>query len=284
MHDRASLRRALLRALSLMTVGCSDPAPGLRPDVLAGAADVQWFLDATPADAGLDVTFSGGDGRSPDASDDEVRDADSGAAFAPRPVVFVHGINGSTADFTTMISRLEASGWPSGYLRTVPIEDPSWGCNVDNAATIRATVAELRVETGAALVDVVAHSMGALSSRHYVKFLGGVDEVNTYVSLGGLHHGNRAACLNPLPVCVWQELCPTHPFIQALDADPATPGDLYWVSIFSRDDGTVPVEVSRLDGAENIEVTGVPHAGTGGLLEDGGVYTEVLRVLSYPRR
>ncbi|MBI4818032.1 MAG: hypothetical protein HY791_17350 [Deltaproteobacteria bacterium] len=262
----------------------SDPADAGARDS-ASDAKADWNDSSQPdaasyLDAFLDPDAAHFDGSVLDGSD---LDAEPGDTAVHRPVVFVHGINGSAAEFDVMIDRLVADGWPSDGLFAIQFEDPRWGCNVDNAQTIADEVARVRLATGSDRVDLVAHSMGALSSRHYVKFLGGSNEVNTYVSLGGLHHGNRSACLNPLDVCVWQELCPTHEFISALDADPATPGDLFWVSIFSTDDGTVPVEVSRLDGAENIQVSGVAHAGPGGLTEDLGVYAEVVRVLSYPR-
>ncbi|MEQ8272018.1 MAG: hypothetical protein RKU31_00050 [Deltaproteobacteria bacterium] len=200
----------------------------------------------------------------------------------PDPVLFVHGINGSSAEFDVMRMRLVDDGWPANRLFALDFEDPRWGCNVDNAQTIADEVARILQTTGASRIDLVAHSMGTLSSRHFLKVLGGTAQVNTYVTLGGLHHGNRLACLNPLDVCVWQELCPTNELLTNLNADPATPGDLAWVSIFSTDDGTVPVASSTLDGAENIEVSGVPHAGPGGLTEAEVVYDEVVRVLEYP--
>jgi hypothetical protein len=88
--------------------------------------------------------------------------------------------------------------------------------------------------------------------------------------------------LNPLPVCVWQEICTTNEFVMQLDEDPATPGDLFYVSIYSTDDDTIPTSSSMLDGAENIEVSGVEHAGPDGLLEHEAPYPHVLRVLGYP--
>jgi pimeloyl-ACP methyl ester carboxylesterase len=197
-------------------------------------------------------------------------------------VVFVHGINGSSAEFAVMIDRLVQDGWSRAQLHPVDFADPRWGCNADNAAAIRDAVEAALASSGATRVDLVAHSMGTLSARHYLKNLGGVDRVSTFVTLGGLHHGDRRACLNPLPVCVWQELCPTNPFLTQLNADPAAPGDLHYVSICSRTDGTVDLDVCRFDPAENIEVDGVDHAGANGLLEHPAPYPEVRRVLEYP--
>jgi triacylglycerol lipase len=181
-----------------------------------------------------------------------------------------------------MIDRLVADGWPRERLFPIQFPDPRWGCNIDNAEIIRMTVDDVLQTTGASKIDLVAHSMGTLSSRYYLKNLGGTDHVRTYVTLGGLHHGNTSACLNPLPVCVWQELCPTKPFLEDLNADPAAPGDLHWVSICSTTDDTATIETCHFDPAENIEVTGVDHAGANGLLEHLMVYPHVTRVLEYP--
>ncbi len=224
-------------------------------------ADAQTFEDASlPSDAGEVL---------PDAKN---------------PVVFVHGINGSSADFQVMLDRLVADGWPREQLYAITFEDPRWGCNADNAEVVRMTVDRALMETGAAKVDLVAHSMGTLSSRHYLKNLGGFDKVDTYVTLGGLYFGNELSCLNPLPVCVWQELCPTKEFLMALNAEPPFSGDGYFVSICSRTDDTATLETCHFDVSENIEVDGVDHAGANGLLEHADVYPHVIRVLQYPPR
>ncbi|MEQ9495314.1 MAG: hypothetical protein RIT81_00615 [Deltaproteobacteria bacterium] len=246
------------------------------------ARDAGMMRDAgTTHDAGMD--HDAGVKRDAAVTRDAGVMRDAGPMTAlPDPVLFVHGINGSSAEFDVMRMRLVDDGWPANRLFALDFEDPRWGCNVDNAQAIADEVAQILQTTGATRIDLVAHSMGTLSSRHFIKELGGTAHVNTYVTLGGLHHGNRLACLNPLDVCVWQELCPNNELLTNLNADPATPGDLAWVSIFSTDDGTVPVSSSTLDGAENVEVSGVPHAGPGGLTEAEVVYEEVRRVLDYP--
>ena len=57
---------------------------------------------------------------------------------------------------------------------------------MDNAETIGQLVESVQAQTCQPRVDIVAHSMGTISSRYYIKNLGGLDEVNTYVTLGGL--------------------------------------------------------------------------------------------------
>jgi len=201
-----------------------------------------------------------------------------------RPVLLVHGVNGSSENFETMTDRLIEDGWPESYVFAFDAEDPSWGCNVDNAADIRELVDDMLETTCHSRIDIVAHSMGTMSSRHFINNLGGLDLVNTTVTLGGMNHGLSSPCFAPefLNICVWIELCESGDFIEELNAGDETPGDIHWVSIFGTEDSDVPNSSSRLDGAENIEIEGAEHDGPNGLLEREDVYNEVLRVLQYP--
>jgi triacylglycerol lipase len=201
------------------------------------------------------------------------------------PVIFVHGIDGSAADWDTVRARLVQDGWPEDLLFAQTFEDPSWGCNLDNAQTIAGWVDAVLAQTGADRVDLVAHSMGTLSSRYFVKNLGGTELVNTYATLGGMHHGLQSSCSPDFPFkpCVWDEICTTGELVTQLNEEPATPGELHWVSIYGTADTTVPNWSSELDGAELVAIPGVEHAGPQGLQEDEATYAELARVLSYPR-
>jgi triacylglycerol lipase len=208
---------------------------------------------------------------------------DAGSPPAARvPILFVHGIKGSASEYAVMLDRLVADGWPREHLAAKTFVDPEWGCNGTNANSIAAWVDELRAKTGAATIDLVAHSMGTLSSRHFLKALGGTDRVRRYVTLGGMHHGLSSPCLSPLDVCVWKELCATGPFVGALNEAPATPGPTRWWSIYSDADGTVPTTSSELAGATNVMIPGVKHAGAGGLLEAASVYAALKDALLAP--
>lgn len=202
----------------------------------------------------------------------------------PRPpVLFVHGINGSSADFAALRQRMIADGWDESRMFVIDFADPSWGCNVDNAAQIEARVASILAQTGAPSLQIVAHSMGSLSSRHYLKTLGGTSKVTAYVTLGGMHHGLSSSCSPDFPgkPCVWSELCESGAFIAALNAAPATPGDVWWASIYGTADTTVPNASSTIEGAENVSVEGVDHMG---LLDDSVTFAHVRRILGYPPR
>ncbi len=202
----------------------------------------------------------------------------------PDPILFIHGVNGEASNYDVMIERFLADGWPADYLIARTFDDPSWGCNVDNADTIKVWVAEILQATGRPRIDLVAHSMGTLSSRTFVKNLGGSHSVNTYATLGGMHHGLASSCSPPFPFkpCIWTEICESDVFVGQLNEPPSTPGDLHWVSLYSKSDETIPVSSAMLPGAENIVFDGVDHSGANGLLEVEAVYQELKRVVEYP--
>lgn len=193
-------------------------------------------------------------------------------------IVFVHGINSSAAGWDVMKARFLADGWPADRLVALTFDDPSWGCNVDNAARLGEWVTALEGR-GARHVAVVAHSMGGLASRSYLKDLGGTAHVSVMVSLGSMHHGLVTSCLALLPLCTWVELCSSGPFIEHLNSPSAVPGPTRWVSIFSDSDHTVPAESSKLGGATNIELHGLTHDGPNGLQDSALVYQHVRKAL-----
>jgi triacylglycerol lipase len=260
--------------------GHTDASPGDASTDDAGTADTGEVEDAapdagTPDDAGTDAGTDAG-------IDAGMHDAGPADASLPDPVLFVHGVNGSASNWDTMIGRLVADGWPADRLFAHTFADPKLGCNVDNAATIKGWVGDIFVQTGAARIDLVAHSMGSISSRYYMKNLGGAAVVNTYATLGGMHHGLWSPCLSPKGMqCTWDELCGTREFLTQLNQPPVTPGPAIWVSMYGTADRDVPNSSSELDGAENIAFEGVEHDGANGLQEVEAVYLEVRRVLEY---
>lgn len=199
------------------------------------------------------------------------------------PILLVHGINGSAANYDVMIDRLVDAGWAPEVIYAHTFDDPSWGCNVDNAATLSEWVDQILEETGQPRINLVAHSMGVLSTRYYLKHLGGTEEVSTYATLGGMHYGLSSACSPDFPFkpCVWDEICTSGEYVADLNEPPATPGPLNWVSIYGTGDDVVPNWSSQLAGAEWVAMEGVEHDGPDGLLQDEATFEEVERVLRY---
>ncbi|RJO66810.1 MAG: hypothetical protein C4523_11250 [Myxococcales bacterium] len=236
---------------------------------------------------------------------DQSADLERGFAclYDQEPIVFVHGYSGHGGDFNTIIGRFKSLGYPDDYLAAITYSN-STGSNVVNKEELDSFVASLLERTGAERVDIVAHSMGAVSSRLWIA-LGGGEKVRDYVSLAGAHHGNNLAV-----VTVWldeasKELYPayaeqadSHNNVQfILNGDPdvldidETPygagegGGVYWNAIYSdadiiispttanclnqrfRDDCSDPI---------NIQVHGVGHVE---LVQDEGVFQLVKDLL-----
>lgn len=234
-------------------------------------------VDAPSMDAMVDQEATVDQPALPDALPDLAPDAPVLPIDYPA-IVFVHG-NGpaGATDFETMIGRFVGDGWPAERLFARTFDDPRWDCNVDNAAVVSRWVDDLRAASGASRIHIVAHSMGSLSSRYYMRDLGGHSIVHTYVTLGGMHHGLFAPCLSPMGIaCTWDELCQDRAFITALNEAPVTPGPARWFSMFGADDAAVPNDSSRLEGADNTAFVGIDH---GELLTDEAVYLAIRTAL-----
>ncbi|MBQ1015753.1 alpha/beta fold hydrolase, partial [Micromonospora sp. M51] len=112
------------------------------------------------------------------------------AAVAANPVIVVGGLSGVAVAYEPIAGRLRADGY-----RTFIYQLPGLGLgDIPTSARAFATyVNQVRASTGAATVDLVAHSEGGLVSRYYLKRLGGTAAVGRYVSLGTPQYGTYVA-------------------------------------------------------------------------------------------
>src|SRR5690606_968171 len=116
------------------------------------------------------------------------------AATVKDPVIIVAGTFAgqglSSVYYAPLAARLRADGYQP-YIFGLP------GSGLgDIAATSRSlnTYADSgRAATGAAKVDIIGHAQGGLVGRNYVKYLGGANEVDSLISLGGPHYGTPVA-------------------------------------------------------------------------------------------
>ncbi len=126
-------------------------------------------------------------------------------AYDRTPVLFVHGSGLTAGTWDDMIGALLDDGYPPAYLRAVDMR-PRDGDNVRAAERFIATgVERLLADSRAAVtasacdspaparIDIVAHSMGAFSSRWYIRFIGG-ERVRLMVALAGANHGTDRLC------------------------------------------------------------------------------------------
>ncbi len=116
-------------------------------------------------------------------------------------------------------------------------------------------------------LSIVGHSKGGLIGQYYIKFLGGIKRVKTFIMLGTPHQGNPWAMLASLtPLGFFskglRQMSPVSDFIKNLRGT-AFPKHIKVFSIYSRDDTVCPFPVAVLEDAENIkniEVFGVSHS------------------------
>jgi pimeloyl-ACP methyl ester carboxylesterase len=138
------------------------------------------------------------------------------------PVLFVHGINGTPRNFTTLIDNLDRSryqAWVASY--------PS-GLALDALGTgIAELMHLLHHKYHFARLHVVAHSMGGLVSRRGIngcseqnlcKFLGSYITVST--PWGGVDSARTGVDWAPAVVPVWHDLSPDSAFIDSLMKTP----------------------------------------------------------------
>ncbi|ADG88798.1 esterase/lipase family protein [Thermobispora bispora] len=179
-------------------------------------------------------------------------------AATPDPVIFVHGWSGADWNWAVMIADFQRNGWPSNRLFAWNYD---WTqSNAVTAQKLAAYVDQVRAQTGAAKVDIVTHSMGGLSSRYYLKFLGGTAYVDDWVSIGGPNHGTNASYLCNLLMVSCAEMNYNSAFLTQLNAGDETPGPVNYGTFWSNCDEIINPDSSvLLDGAVNTYVGCIGH-------------------------
>ncbi len=201
----------------------------------------------------------------------------TGTALAPAssmaldPILFVHGWSENSSLWNTMISNFEKDGYPKSYLSAYSYNTST--SNKTLAETeVKSRVEALKKATGAAKVDIIAHSMGSLNSRWYIKFVSG-GEANTddWVSLGGPNHGTETANFCFSTACV--EMRVGSKFLAELNAGDETPGAVNYGTWWSPCDEIINPDSSvALSGATNTKTACMSHTA---LTTDKTVYEQV---------
>jgi triacylglycerol lipase len=193
------------------------------------------------------------------------------SASAQDPILFVHGWSESASLWNTMISRFEADGYPSSYLSAYSY-NTSQSNKIDAEKEVKSHVEKLEKATGASKVDIIAHSMGSLNTRWYIKFVkGGEANVDDWVSLGGPNHGTTTANFCFSTAC--EEMRIGSKFLEELNAGDETPGVVNYGTWWSPCDEIInPDESVILTGATNTKTACISHTA---LTTDETVYTQV---------
>ena len=199
------------------------------------------------------------------------------APRTPDPVLLVHGFNGSGSGWQAMVAALVRAGWPPDSVDAMDYDSSL--SNKEIARQVGAEVAALKARTGAKRVDVVTHSMGAISTRWYLERMGGAAEVGAWASLGGVNGGTiwAYACYVLAPC---REMVPTSSVLDDLARRFPLAGRTHFVAWWSPcDEVIVPVENARLPGARNVETGCIGHTA---MRSDPTVVAQVVDFLRRP--
>ena len=187
------------------------------------------------------------------------------------PILFVHGYSESASLWNTMIANFEKDGYPKSYLSAYSYNTST--SNKTLAETeVKSRVEALKKATGATKVDIIAHSMGSLNTRWYIKFVsGGEANVDDWVSLGGPNHGTETANFCFSTSCV--EMRVGSKFLSELNAGDETPGAVSYGTWWSPCDEIINPDSSvALSGATNTKTACLSHTA---LTTDKTVYEQV---------
>ncbi|MGJ9418836.1 alpha/beta fold hydrolase [Massilia sp. CMS3.1] len=177
------------------------------------------------------------------------------------PVLLVHGYGCNSGYWSYLLPRLERN-----FISYAGIDlEPVGGAIDDYVPLIEGAVDQLCAATGASQVAIVAHSMGGLVARAWMR-VHGSSRVARIITLGTPHHGTglasfglgaNAAQMRRVKgaACDW---------LQELGSAEDAAQRLLITSIFSHHDNIVsPQTSSILAGARNIALGGVGHVALG---------------------
>jgi len=196
----------------------------------------------------------------------------------PRPVVLVHGTIGNAAtNWVTYAALLHNRGYCVFALNygIAPVEAFSpfkfGGMNEisSSAEELKTFVARVLKVTGADKVDIIGHSQGTFMPNYYVRFLGGAQYVDHYISLAPLWHGTGtsvAGLLNTVgrafgvtsdklvPVCVaCGQMLTGSDFVNKMSSGTVAAPGVKYLNISTRyDELVVPYTSGQLTGYSNM--------------------------------
>jgi triacylglycerol lipase len=163
------------------------------------------------------------------------------SAEHPVPVILAHGtFLDMTVSWNLVSPVLKREGWCVYAFDlvsrgTAPLEE--------SAARLAAFVDRVLAATGAERVSFVGHSQGGMLPRYFVRFMGGLDEVDDIVGLAPPNHGTDT----PLaPVVADVASCPAcrqqmtgSEFMQRLNEGEEAPGPVSYTVVSTRYDEVV---------------------------------------------
>ena len=187
------------------------------------------------------------------------------------PVLLIHGYVCNRGFWAPLSGQLAQAGVVHGAVDLEPVN-----AGIDDVVPLVArAIAELLALAGGEQVVIVAHSMGGLVARAYLRRHGGA-QVARVITLGTPHHGTALANL-ALGSNARQMSRPggrPNAWLAQLDADEPPHTRALITSIYSQHDNIVaPQDSARLPGARNCAYAGLGHVA---LASDPRVLRQVL--------
>jgi triacylglycerol esterase/lipase EstA (alpha/beta hydrolase family) len=202
--------------------------------------------------------------------------ADPVAAPAQRPLLLVHGV--AVNDGVWYALRRDLARRGLGPVYTINYGPPLAGIE-HFADQLAARIDAVCAATGAERVALIAHSMGGLVSRAYLRRFGAA-RIEQLITIGTPHHGSMLAwtfagrCLG--------EMRPGSRWLAEINRDESAPSPVPITSIWSRHDSMVAPQASAdLACARNIALAGIGH---NALLNHPAVMDEVARTVASAQR
>lgn len=239
-------------------------------------ASVAAVAGVAGAAVGAEIAELSGGGRAvaPAGVEGELLPGITEASVARVPVLLVPGWSDGPEELEPLRRRFVRAGWPDAELMAVGFEDPV-GSNVDHAREIAAAVDSLKLRTGSATVDVVAHSMGGLATRWYLKD-GGAESIRRVVFMATPHRGTLLGWATLTPG--GREMRPGSEFLLALKSFRAVPEGVEGLTIQTETDmHIVPNSSALLEGLPNVELCCPTHQG---LLDSDEVFDVIQTFLA----
>ena len=180
--------------------------------------------------------------------------ADPVAAPGRRPLLLVHGVGVNDGVWFALRRKLSRLGL--GPVYTINYGPPLAGIE-HFAGQLAARIEAICAVTGAERVALIAHSMGGLVARAYLRRFG-TARVEQLITIGTPHHGSMLAYT--FPGCCLAQMHPGNPWLVELNREESGRAPVPITSIWSRHDSMVaPQGSSVLRNAENIALVGIAH-------------------------
>jgi len=166
------------------------------------------------------------------------------------PILLVHGINDTTKIFRTMEKFLHDRGWEVHSFNMIPNNGD--GDLADLARQVEAYIRENFCPEQR--FDLLGFSMGGIVSRYYLQRLGGVQQVDRFISISGPNAGTQTAYLSQRIGC--RQMRPDSEFLANLNQDgEEILGQVKFTSIWTPLDlMIIPAQSSRMSIGKEIVI------------------------------